>query len=193
MRGRKPHSLTIAAADRPILDGVARHRHLCWFQVQHARILLAVAAGEPISVVAARLECDRSTVWRVCRRYERGGLKPLLLDEPRVGRPPEISPPPAGPDRRAGVPGTDRRGVAHHPLDERGLGPPSGRRRHRNEDQLPHGPACPAGRGLAATPDPLLANHSARCPLPGASREGALVLRECGPAGPSGRLGGRGG
>jgi transposase len=66
---------------------------LAWFQVQHARIVLAVAAGEPIQAVAARLECDRATVWRVCRRYEQGGLRELLLDEPRVGRPQEISPP----------------------------------------------------------------------------------------------------
>jgi hypothetical protein len=105
MRGRKPRPLSIAVADRPILEGVARHRHLCWFQVQHARIVLAVAAGEPIQAVAARLGCDPSTVWRVCRRYERGGLKNLLLDEPRLGRPQEVSPPAAGPGRRTGLPG----------------------------------------------------------------------------------------
>src|SRR5262245_827766 len=85
MRRRKPRPLTIAAADRPILEGVARHRRLCWFQVQHARIVLAVADGEPIQVVASRLGCDPSTVWRVCRRYEQGGLRKLLLDEPRLG------------------------------------------------------------------------------------------------------------
>src|SRR5262245_36323104 len=92
MRGRKPRPLTIATADRPILEGVARHRRLCWFQVQHARIVLAVAGGEPIQAVASRLGCDPSTVWRVCRRYEQGGLRKLLLDEPRLGRPQEISP-----------------------------------------------------------------------------------------------------
>ncbi len=69
MRGRKPRPLTIADADVPILQGVARSRRLAWSQVQHARIALAVAAGEPIQVVAARLECDRATAWRVCRRY----------------------------------------------------------------------------------------------------------------------------
>src|SRR5215471_12074903 len=85
MRGRKPRPLTIAAADAPVLQAVARCRRLAWFQVQHARIVLAVAAGEPIQAVATRLECDRATVWRVCRRYEQGGLNELLLDEPRVG------------------------------------------------------------------------------------------------------------
>ncbi|MHB1427056.1 MAG: IS630 family transposase [Gemmataceae bacterium] len=92
MRGRLPRPLTIADADAPVLQGVARSRRLAWFQVQHARIVLAVAAGEPIQEVASRMECDRATVWRVCRRYEQGGLKDLLLDDPRVGRPQEISP-----------------------------------------------------------------------------------------------------
>jgi hypothetical protein len=56
---------------------------LAFFQVQHARILLAVAAGESIQSVAARLECDRATVWRVCRRYVQGGCKEILRNEPR--------------------------------------------------------------------------------------------------------------
>jgi transposase len=92
MRGRTPCPLTIAAADVPILQAVARSRQLPFFQVEHARIVLAVASGEPTQAVADRLECDRTTVWRVCRRYEQGGLKTLLLDEPRVGRPQEFSP-----------------------------------------------------------------------------------------------------
>ena len=40
MRGRKPRPLTIAADDAPILQAVARSRHLAFFQVQHARIVL---------------------------------------------------------------------------------------------------------------------------------------------------------
>ena len=92
MRGRKPRPLTIAADDLPVLQAVARSRHLPWFQVQHARIVLAVAAGELVHAVASRMECDRATVWRLCRRYEQGGLTRLLWDEPRLGRPQEISP-----------------------------------------------------------------------------------------------------
>src|SRR5215510_7846015 len=122
MRGRKPRPLSIADADLPILQGVARARRLAWFQVQHARIVLDVAAGEPIGAIAARLECDPATVWRVCRRYEQGGLKSLLLDEPRLGRPQEISPPGARPDRTTGLPGADHRGAAHHSLDQPGPG-----------------------------------------------------------------------
>jgi len=131
MRGRKPRPLIVVAPDLAILQGVARARQLAWFQVQHARIVLAVAAGEPIQAIAARLECDPATVWRICRRYEQGGLKQLLLDEPRLGRPQEISPPAACPDRRTGLPGADRRGAAPYPLDQPGPGSPGRRRWHR--------------------------------------------------------------
>lgn len=93
MRGRKPCPLAIAPADLSPVQTVVRSRCLPWFQVLHARILLLVAVGEPIQRVAAHLACDRSTVWRVCRRYEKGGLPRLLTDAPRVGHPQEISPP----------------------------------------------------------------------------------------------------
>ena len=119
MRGRRPRPLTVPAADAPILEAVARSRRLAWFQVQHARVVLAVAAGQRIRDVASRLECDRATVWRICRRYEQGGLQKLLLDDPHEGRPQEISPPPARPDRPAGLPGAGRRGAAHHALVQR--------------------------------------------------------------------------
>src|SRR6266404_9252074 len=91
MRGRKPRPVLVAPTDLPVLQVVARNRHLPWFQVQHARIVLAVAAGESVQAVAARMECDRATVWRLCRRYEQGGWIRLLLDEPHPGRPQEIS------------------------------------------------------------------------------------------------------
>src|ERR1700737_927962 len=116
MRGRKPRPLTIAARDLPILQAVARARRLAWFQVEHARIVLAVAAGEPIGAIADCLGCDPATVWRVCARYEQGGLRALLLDEPHVGRPQEISPPAACPNHQTGLPGADRRRTTHHPL-----------------------------------------------------------------------------
>lgn len=131
MRGRKPRPLTLPEADVPILEFIAHDRRLAWFQVQHARIVLAVAAGQRIGEIANRLECDRTTVWRVCRRYRAGGVRNILADDPRSGHPQEISPPPARPDRRVGLPGTAGQGVAHHPLVQRSLGWPSHRRRNR--------------------------------------------------------------
>jgi hypothetical protein len=162
MRGRKPRPLSIADADLPLLKGVARARRLAWFQVQHARIVLAVADGEPIGAIAARLECDPATVWRVCRRYERGGLKSLLLDEPRLGRPQEISPPAAGSDRRTGLPGAHHRRAAHHSLDQQGSGSSGGRRWHHRLHQPTHGSADPQGCGPAAASHPLLEDLATR-------------------------------
>ena len=47
---------------------------LPWFQVQRARIVLGVAAGERDQRPwPSRLEYDPSTIWRVCRRYEDRG------------------------------------------------------------------------------------------------------------------------
>src|SRR5690606_11074422 len=67
---------------------------LPWFQVQRAKIVLAIAAGEPHCSVAARLECDQTTVWRASQRYRQGGLTKLLADERQgnSGRPQQISP-----------------------------------------------------------------------------------------------------
>jgi hypothetical protein len=93
MRGRKPRSLTIAPEDRPWLHYIARSRTLPFFQVQHARIVLAVAAGQRIQTVAFQMQCAETTVWRVCRRYEQSGVPGLLADQARPGRPQRLSPP----------------------------------------------------------------------------------------------------
>jgi hypothetical protein len=73
MRGRSPRPLEIAPQDVSILQTIARSRSLPWYQIQRAQILLAVAAGEPIRQLAVRTQCDPSTVWRICRRYESAG------------------------------------------------------------------------------------------------------------------------
>src|SRR3954447_5500566 len=104
MRGRRPRPLQIAPHDAPILHEIARSRSLPWFQVQRARIVLGVAAGEAIQLLAVRTQHDPSTIWRICRRYEDSGLSGLLAPPQRAGRPARISPPPAGTDRRAGLP-----------------------------------------------------------------------------------------
>src|SRR5262249_29493808 len=82
-RGRKPNVVTTVNSRWPGRSDPPRGcqaRQLAWFQVQRARIVMAVAAGEPIAAIAARLKCDPATVWRVGRRYEQGGLA-LTLGE----------------------------------------------------------------------------------------------------------------
>ena len=95
MRGRKPRSLQIALDDKPQLHQLARSQTRPWYQVQHARIVLAIGAGERVQTVASQLQCDPSTVWRVCRRYEQGGMDGVAQRTPRSGRPLRISPPAA--------------------------------------------------------------------------------------------------
>lgn len=96
MRGRKPRPLEVVSTDVPLLQAIARSRARPWLQVQRARIVLAVAAGQRIQSVAAQLQCDPATVWRGCRRYEAVGLELLLAEQPRSGHPQQISPPAAG-------------------------------------------------------------------------------------------------
>lgn len=126
MRGRKPRRLLLAAHDKSILEQIARSRILPWFQVQRARAVLAIAEGARVQTVAFQMQCDPSTVWRLCRRYEEAGLEGVLAEMPRAGRPIEISPPATGSDCAIGVSGTDRQGAAHYSLEQSGLGPRSG-------------------------------------------------------------------
>ena len=75
MHGHRPEKLTIVGPDRDTLHSAAHSGSLPWFQVQRAKIVLAIAAGERPWSVAARLECDPATVWRACQRYRRDGLQ----------------------------------------------------------------------------------------------------------------------
>lgn len=108
MRGRKPHHLSLSAADQLVLERIARSRTLPWFQVQRARALLAMASGERIQTLAWQLQCAPSTLWRLARRYEQVGMAEVLAQVPRIGRPAELSPPAARTNRAIGLFGTDR-------------------------------------------------------------------------------------
>ena len=94
MRGRRPEKLTIARRDQEILQAAAHNGSLPCFQVQRAKIGLAIAAEERRCSVAARLECDESTVWRACERYRQEGLASLFADgrQGNSGRRSRISP-----------------------------------------------------------------------------------------------------
>jgi transposase len=94
MRGRRPEKLTIARRDEDALHSTAHSGSLPWFQVQRAKIVLAIASGERPCSVAARLECDEATVWRACQRYRQDGLASLFADgrQGNAGHPQQISP-----------------------------------------------------------------------------------------------------
>src|SRR5438552_11808695 len=99
MRGRKPRALTLDPEDVPFLETIARSRSFPWFQVQHARILLGVAAGQRIQSIAFQMQCAAAMVWRVCRAYEEHGVAVVLQEAARSGRPQRLSPPAARSDR----------------------------------------------------------------------------------------------
>src|SRR5687767_3227977 len=87
MRGRTPQLLTIAPADLPILQHLARSQTSPWYQVRRARTVLAVAAGQRTHIVAAQMQCDVDTVRRTSRCYASAGLAGLLVRPQRPGRP----------------------------------------------------------------------------------------------------------
>src|SRR2546430_2023868 len=94
LRGRRPEKLTIARRDQAALHSAAHSGSLPWFQVQRAKIVLAITSGERPCSVAARLECDEATVWRACQRYRQDGLASLFADgrQGNSGRLLQISP-----------------------------------------------------------------------------------------------------
>lgn len=98
MRGRTARPLHIRPDDLSTLERVARGHQLPSFVVDRARIVLAVAEGMPIASLAALMRCDRTAIWRTCRRYEQGGINRLFFNEPRLGHPQDISPSAACPD-----------------------------------------------------------------------------------------------
>ena len=118
MRGRRPERLTIAPRDADALYAATHSGSLPWFQVQRAKIVLAIATGEHQSSVAARLECDEATVWRTCPAVSSGRPGDLVRRwaARQHGSPAADLPGATGTDRGTGLPGTDRQGVAHHAL-----------------------------------------------------------------------------
>ena len=87
MRGRKPKLVKLKRKDVTELRSLLRDGHTLQQVAQRARILLARADGEGVAAVAAKVDQDPATVWRVCERYRRRGLQAALHDAPRPGRP----------------------------------------------------------------------------------------------------------
>jgi hypothetical protein len=145
MRGRRPRLLSIDPADLLVLQRVARSDSLPWYRVRRARIVLANAHGVRTSTIAFQMQCDEATVWRTCRRYRQGGLTGLLAPPARPGSPGRISPLQRAQIVRLACLEPVAKGlhITHHPLVERGPGPPSRPRWHRPDDHRAHDPDDP--------------------------------------------------
>ena len=94
MRGRNPELLKIHPPDISELERLAHSDTSPWFQVRRARIVLGIAAGRRRELLASQLDCNESTIWRTCQRYQRLGLAGLLADQRQghSGREMEITP-----------------------------------------------------------------------------------------------------
>jgi len=81
-----PKQITIADADRLVLERWAKARAAERRLVDRAQIVLMAGEGRPASEIAAHVGCSLPTVktWRA--RYERDGLDGLR-DRPKTGRP----------------------------------------------------------------------------------------------------------
>lgn len=83
--------LALTDAERAELDAMARSRTLAAGLVERARVILALAAGEPYARVSARLDVSTTTLTRWRKRFEQRRLAGLH-DAPRSGRGDRVSP-----------------------------------------------------------------------------------------------------
>jgi transposase len=86
-----PYPLELAAAERSELEAMARSRTLAAGLVQRARVILALADGEPYATLCSRLELSTTTVTRWRKRFEARRLQGLH-DAPRSGRGDRLAP-----------------------------------------------------------------------------------------------------
>ena len=92
MRGRRPRGVQLEAEDIPVLEALVRSGKTEQRVARRARILIEMGRQGRVKLLSKQVEQDPSTIWRVCRRYEKRGIE-AVYDAPRSGRPPEIFPP----------------------------------------------------------------------------------------------------
>ncbi len=99
MGGRPPDKFVLKRKDKAFLLEVLRDGQTPLKVARRAQILLGRANGEQsIAALEEKIEQDRTTIWRVCERYEDDGLDAALYDAPRSGRPRVFSPAPTPED-----------------------------------------------------------------------------------------------
>src|SRR4051812_16651364 len=86
-----PYPLELLPDERDELERMAHSRTLAAGLVQRARVILAIADGEPYAVLGPRLEVSSTTLTRWRKRFEQHRLQGLT-DAPRSGRGDRLAP-----------------------------------------------------------------------------------------------------
>lgn len=88
MRGRTPDKFVLKRKDKNVLQELLRDGQTPLKIVRRAQILLGrVDDQQRVIVLGDQVDRDIATIWRVCERYNQGGLEAALYDAPRSGRP----------------------------------------------------------------------------------------------------------
>ena len=99
MGGRHPDKFVLKRKDKAFLLEVLHDGQTPLKVARRALILLGRANDQQsIAALEEKVEQDRTTIWRVCERYEDGGLDAALYDVLRSGRPRVFSPAPTPED-----------------------------------------------------------------------------------------------
>ncbi len=86
-----PYPLALSETERAELDAMVRSRTIAAGLAQRARVILAIADGEPYSLLGARLELSTTTLTRWRKRFEQHRLAGLH-DAARGGRGDRLAP-----------------------------------------------------------------------------------------------------
>lgn len=86
-----PYPLVLTPTERQELTAMGRSRTIAAGLAQRARVILAIADGEPYAVLSARLELSTTTLTRWRKRFEAHRLAGLH-DAPRAGRGDRLTP-----------------------------------------------------------------------------------------------------
>src|SRR3989304_2889689 len=93
MHGRQPDKFVLEPEDETFLHELLRDGQTPWRIARRAQILLGRANEQQrVVLLGDKVEQDEATIWRVCERYQQGGLEAALYDAPRSGRPRVFSP-----------------------------------------------------------------------------------------------------
>lgn len=90
--GRPLAAFSLAEIDLVEIEGILRDGRVEVRSARRARVLCLRAQGVGPTEIAQLVSLDPATVWRICERYEQGGLGEALLDAPRPGRPRSFPP-----------------------------------------------------------------------------------------------------